>query len=86
MVAGQEMNFPNDGTGMFSPMQFYKGNINFLIGVVQLDPWLAPFKESLRHRYRKAQEWITAINESEGSLEKFSRVRAKLFELRTTYR
>jgi hypothetical protein len=43
-------------------------------GVVQLDPWLSPFKESLRRRYAKAQDWITAINKSEGGLEKFSRV------------
>jgi len=43
-------------------------------GVVQLDPWLAPFKDSLRARYNKAQEWITAIDKSEGGLEKFSRV------------
>jgi hypothetical protein len=48
---------------------------DLVAGVVQLDPWLAPFKESLRSRYTKAQNWITAINKSEGGLEKFSRVR-----------
>jgi hypothetical protein len=47
---------------------------NIVAGVVQLDPWLSPFKESLRKRYAKAQDWITAINKSEGGLEKFSRV------------
>jgi 1,4-alpha-glucan branching enzyme len=46
---------------------------NLLVGVVQLDPWLSPFKEQLRKRYSKAQDWITAINKSEGGLEKFSR-------------
>lgn len=45
-----------------------------MAGVVQLDPWLAPFKDALRHRYSKAQDWITALNKSEGGLEKFSRV------------
>jgi 1,4-alpha-glucan branching enzyme len=40
---------------------------------VQLDPWLSPFKEQLRKRYSKAQDWITAIDKSEGGLDKFSR-------------
>ena len=43
------------------------------VGVVQLDPWLEPFQDALKRRYGKAQEWIRQINESEGSLEKFSR-------------
>lgn len=44
------------------------------LGVVKLDPWLAPFKESLRHRFKKAQDWIATINNTEGGLEKFSKV------------
>jgi hypothetical protein len=47
---------------------------DILAGVVQLDPWLAPFKDSLKKRYTKAQNWITALNKTEGGLEKFSRV------------
>jgi len=43
-------------------------------GVVKLDPWLAPFKESLKARYSNAQKWIKKIDETEGGLEKFSRV------------
>lgn len=42
-------------------------------GVVKLDPWLAPFKESLKARYSNAQKWIKKIDETEGGLEKFSR-------------
>lgn len=42
-------------------------------GVVQLDPWLGPFKDALRSRYSHAQKWIKTINDTEGSLEKFSR-------------
>ncbi|TVY47288.1 1,4-alpha-glucan-branching enzyme [Lachnellula occidentalis] len=42
-------------------------------GVVQLDPWLAPFKDALRERYSKAQKWIKTLDETEGGLEKFSR-------------
>lgn len=42
-------------------------------GVVQLDPWLSPFKEALRSRYSHAQKWIKTIDETEGGLEKFSR-------------
>jgi hypothetical protein len=41
---------------------------------VKLDPWLSPFKESLKHRYNKVQGWIKTINETEGGMEKFSRV------------
>ncbi|KAI9823117.1 MAG: alpha-1,4-glucan branching enzyme [Phylliscum demangeonii] len=42
-------------------------------GVVQLDPWLSPFKDALRSRYGHAQKWIKTLNETEGGLEKFSR-------------
>ncbi len=57
-----------------SDLSCWLSSANLVTGVVQLDPWLAPFKESLRRRYNKAQDWITAINKSEGGLEKFSRV------------
>ena len=43
------------------------------IGVIQLDPWLSPFKDALRSRYSHAQRWIKTINDTEGGLEKFSR-------------
>jgi hypothetical protein len=43
-------------------------------GVVKLDPWLEPFSEALRRRYSKTQDWIKTINDTEGGLEKFSRV------------
>ncbi|KZF20603.1 glycoside hydrolase family 13 protein [Xylona heveae TC161] len=42
-------------------------------GVIQLDPWLSPFKDALRHRFSRAQDWIKQINDTEGGLEKFSR-------------
>ncbi|KAL8702510.1 MAG: hypothetical protein Q9201_004325 [Fulgogasparrea decipioides] len=42
-------------------------------GVVQLDPWLSPFKDALRSRYSHAQKWIKTINETEGGLDNFSR-------------
>lgn len=40
-----------------------------------MDPWLEPHKEALKARYNYAQSWIKRINETEGGLEKFSRVR-----------
>lgn len=43
-------------------------------GIIQLDPWLSPFKDALRKRFTKAQQWLAVINEHEGGLEKFSRV------------
>ncbi|KAG9878187.1 putative 1,4-glycogen branching enzyme, partial [Aureobasidium melanogenum] len=42
-------------------------------GVIKLDPYLDPFKDSLRSRYSKAQKWIKTIDETEGGLDKFSR-------------
>ena len=42
-------------------------------GVLQLDPWLKPFKDALKSRYSKAQQWIKTINDTEGGLEQFSR-------------
>lgn len=44
------------------------------IGVVTLDPWLSPFKDSLKRRYSKAQDWIKTIQDTEGGLDKFSKV------------
>ena len=44
-------------------------------GVTKLDPWLAPFQDALKRRYAKAQDWIKKIDDVEGGLEKFSRVR-----------
>jgi len=42
-------------------------------GVIQLDPWLSPFKDALRSRYSHTQKWTKTINETEGGLDKFSR-------------
>ncbi|OAL25960.1 1,4-alpha-glucan-branching enzyme [Fonsecaea multimorphosa] len=42
-------------------------------GVIQLDPWLEPFRGDLKYRFSKAQEWIKKIDQTEGGLEKFSR-------------
>ena len=47
-------------------------------GVLQLDPWLEPFKGALKSRYSKAQRWIKILNETEGGLDKFSRGYEKL--------
>ena len=44
-----------------------------LSGVVQLDPWLSPFRDALRSRYSHAQQWIQKLNDTEGGLERFSR-------------
>lgn len=39
-----------------------------------MDPWLEPFRKDLRQRYQIAEDWIGRINDTEGGLEKFSRV------------
>lgn len=43
-------------------------------GVLQIDPWLAPFKDALKRRFSKAREWIKTIDDTEGGLNKFSKV------------
>lgn len=42
-------------------------------GIVQVDPWLEPYKGALRSRFAKTQNWIKTIDKHEGGLEKFSR-------------
>jgi len=67
---------PNDGTGECSGnhqvMDFSGANISK--GIVQLDPYLEPFEETLKRRYAKAQQWIDSINKTEGGFDKFSKV------------
>ena len=64
---------PADGTGKsYCPCLWEISQLIWL-GVVQLDPWLSPFKDALRSRYSHAQKWIKTIEETEGGLEKFSR-------------
>lgn len=46
-----------------------------VVGVIKLDPWLGPFQDALRRRYAAAQEWIKKIEDTEGGLDKFSKVR-----------
>jgi 1,4-alpha-glucan branching enzyme len=41
---------------------------------LQLDPWLEPFTGALKSRFSKAKQWVKTIDETEGGLEKFSRV------------
>lgn len=65
----------NDGTGthvtaMCAAIELTR----FPKGIVQLDPYLEPFSGALKSRYAKAQQWIKTINDTEGGLEKFSRV------------
>lgn len=43
-------------------------------GIISLDPWLEPHRDAIRHRFNFAERWINAINESEGGLDKFSKV------------
>jgi 1,4-alpha-glucan branching enzyme len=50
------------------------GNVaNDGTGMVQLDPYLEPYKGALRSRYLKAQQWMKTIEETEGGMEKFTR-------------
>ncbi|OQD60637.1 hypothetical protein PENPOL_c021G00880 [Penicillium polonicum] len=42
-------------------------------GVIQLDPWLEPHRDVLKHRYQVVEEWAKTINDTEGGLDKFSK-------------
>jgi 1,4-alpha-glucan branching enzyme len=48
---------------------------SYSAGVIQLDPYLEPFRDALRHRFGLVESWIKKINENEGGLDKFSKVR-----------
>lgn len=42
-------------------------------GLIDLDPWLKPYEEALRRRYRKYRSTLQRIVEAAGSLDAFSR-------------
>lgn len=62
---------PADGTGKSCRIA-PKTRLNS-IGVVQLDPWLSPFKDALRARYSHAQKWMKTLDDTEGGLNNFSK-------------
>lgn len=66
-----------DGTGQLirfeSHCLFFRLIVS--IGVIQLDPWLEPFRDALKQRFQYVESWVKTINETEGGLDKFSRVR-----------
>jgi hypothetical protein len=45
-----------------------------LEGIINLDPWLEPHRDAIRHRFGVAESWINTINGTEGSLDEFSKV------------
>lgn len=67
---------PPDGTGQLElgidPI--YLLGHSYSTGVIQLDPWLEPFRDALRHRFGLVENWIKTIDENEGGLDKFSKV------------
>ena len=56
------------------PSQCYIQLIDIDPGVIKLDPWLEPFREALQNRFNFVEGWIKTINETEGGLERFSKV------------
>lgn len=45
------------------------------MGIIQLDPWLGPWKDEIALRHQKAVKWIEKLDKFEGGLDKFSKVR-----------
>lgn len=52
--------------------------------MIKLDPWLSPFQDAFKRRFAKAQEWINKINDTEGSLDKFSKARPTAYSSSTS--
>jgi hypothetical protein len=52
-----------------------------LIGIIDLDPWLEPFREAIQRRYKYVESWINTVDETEGGLDKFSKVGSNLIDL-----
>lgn len=71
MVEPAGFKTPADGTGIIE--HAHRSKMLMRVGVIQLDPWLSPFKEALRSRYSHAQRWIKTIDETEGGLGNFSK-------------
>ncbi|KAL2828567.1 1,4-alpha-glucan-branching enzyme [Aspergillus pseudoustus] len=42
-------------------------------GIIDLDPWLEPFREAIQRRYRYVESWVKTVDETEGGLDKFSK-------------
>ncbi|KAL4991230.1 1,4-alpha-glucan-branching enzyme [Aspergillus falconensis] len=42
-------------------------------GIIDLDPWLEPFREAIKRRFNYVESWIKTVDEAEGSLDKFSK-------------
>ncbi|KAI0137177.1 family 13 glycoside hydrolase [Xylariales sp. AK1849] len=61
-----------NSTNSLAPNSTAGGVPNDGTGVIQLDPWLSPFRDALKRRYTKAQGWIKTINDTEGGIAKFS--------------
>lgn len=50
-----------------------EGIANKQVGIIDLDPWLGEFREPLKKRFAKAQDWLQKIDQYEGGLDKFSK-------------
>ncbi|KAL4734191.1 1,4-alpha-glucan-branching enzyme [Aspergillus similis] len=42
-------------------------------GIIDLDPWLEPFREAIKRRFNYVESWIKTVDEAEGGLDKFSK-------------
>ncbi|KAI9374147.1 1,4-alpha-glucan-branching enzyme [Aspergillus egyptiacus] len=42
-------------------------------GIIDLDPWLEPFREAIKRRFQYVESWIDTLNKTEGGLDKFSK-------------
>ncbi|KAL4912399.1 glycoside hydrolase superfamily [Aspergillus aurantiobrunneus] len=42
-------------------------------GIIDLDPWLEPFREAIQRRFNYVESWIEIVDKAEGGLDKFSK-------------
>lgn len=78
MASSSGPSAPSDGTGGSAySHHLLNAILTSSTGIIDLDPWLEPFREAIQRRFNYVESWVKTVNEVEGGLEKFSKVRAK---------
>lgn len=73
-MATTAADMPIDGTGASIDKIVSSIELIIVSGVIKQDPYLEPFRDVLRRRFAKTQEWVKTINDTEGGMEKYTKV------------
>ncbi|KAK3179700.1 alpha-1,4-glucan branching enzyme [Lecanicillium sp. MT-2017a] len=72
-MATTAADMPIDGTGASIDKIVSSIELIIVSGVIKQDPYLEPFRDVLRRRFAKTQEWVKTINDTEGGMEKYTK-------------